>query len=152
MLHARQLDSRPARVPNPRSARAATHRRIVKKSKARYTGIWRTTIALGCMLTLLMGYVVLTSNLTGLSYAVAKAQRDRESLLEETMRLDDRIAALRSDDRLATMAARLGMREPQQFAVVHVRAPQVAATNGQSHLAVLPSLAGFFLPAVPRQR
>ena len=42
------------------------------------------------------------------------------------MRLDDRIAALRSDDRLAQLAARLGMREPQVLAVVRIAPTRVA--------------------------
>ena len=41
---------------------------------------------------------------------MARAAAQREALQEETMRLDDQIAALRSDDRLAELAARLGMR------------------------------------------
>ena len=38
----------------------------------------------------------------------------------ESMRLDDQIAALRSDERLSIIAARLGMHEPERFAVVRV--------------------------------
>ena len=108
-----RLVERPPRLRNPRTVRAATQRRIVRKSRARYTGVGRVFTGLIGVLVLLMGYVVLTSSLTGLSYAVATARADREALQEETMRLDDRIAALRSDDRLAAIAARLGMREPQ---------------------------------------
>jgi hypothetical protein len=71
-------------------------------------------------------------------------------LQEETIRLDDRIAALRSDDRLATLAARLGMRDPQQFAVVRVQPPHVARV--ETRFPVLSSLAGFFAPAVTRKQ
>ena len=48
------------------------------------------------------------------------------------MRLDDRIAALRSDERLAALAARLGMREPQRFAVVRLAAPQPSLDRPRS--------------------
>ena len=97
-----------------------------------------------------MLYVMLTSNLTGLSYAVAREAGRREALQEETMRLDDRIAALRSDDRLAALAARMGIREPQQLAVVRIEAPHVARLP--SRFPVLSSLAGLFMPAIrPRQ-
>ena len=65
------------------------------------------------------------------------------------MRLDDRIAALRSDDRLAALAAKLGMREPQQLAVVTTRA--VARRTRKPAFPVLSSLAGFFAPAVAAQ-
>jgi hypothetical protein len=139
----------PARARNPRSARAATQRRIVKKSRARYTTIVQVSLVVGALMTILMAYVVLTSSMTGLSYAVANAKHEREALQEESMRLDDRIAALRSDDRLSALAARLNMHEPQRYAVVHVPAPQVADDR---HLAVISSLAGFLMPAVARQQ
>ena len=149
MIQPRYLE-RPARVPNPRTARAATQRRIVKKSRARYTTIVHVATVVGALMTVLMAYVVLTSSMTGLSYAVANAKHEREALQEETMRLDDRIATLRSDDRLAAVAAKLGMREPQRFAVVTVPAPHPAADD--RHLAVISSLAGFLVPAVAEQQ
>lgn len=110
----------------------------------------RVSTALTCILVLLMGYVVLTSSLTGLSYAVAKARAQREALQEETMRLDDRIAALRSDDRLSELAARLGMREPASFAVVRIAPPRIARTPPR--FPVLSSLAGFFVPGITHQQ
>ena len=114
MIQPRYFEQR-SRIPNPRAARTATHRRIVRKSRARYVGVARVSAVLFFALVLLMGYVVLTSSLTGLSYAVGHESAKREALQEETMRLDDRIEALRSDDRLAALAAKLGMREPQQL-------------------------------------
>jgi hypothetical protein len=146
-----QAKPQPQRIANPRSSRAATSSRIARNERARYTGIVRVSIALGSMAALLMLYVMLTSNLTGLTYAVAHAQHQKEALLEENNRLDDQIAALRSDDRLSALAARLGMHEPQRFALVKLGTPAVA--DARPHLAVLSSLAGFFMPAtVARQR
>ncbi|HYL27504.1 MAG TPA: hypothetical protein VEW74_06685, partial [Candidatus Nitrosotalea sp.] len=141
---------RPSRIANPRTVRAATQRRIVRKSRARYVGVARVSVALLGILLLLMTYVLLTSNLTGLSYAVAKASAQREALQEETTRLDDRIAALRSDDRLAQLAARLGMREPAALAVVRIEPVRVA--HVRSSFPVLSSLAGLFVPALTRQQ
>jgi cell division protein FtsL len=149
MLAPRRFE-RPARIANPRTIRAATERRIVRKSRARYTGVARAFTTLTCVLALLMSYVVLTSSLTGASYAVGKARAQREALQEETMRLDDRIAALRSDDRLAELAARMGMREPQVFAVVRIDPPRVARLRPR--FPMLSSLAGFFMPAVTHQQ
>ncbi|MGA2759326.1 MAG: hypothetical protein ABSF08_03255 [Candidatus Cybelea sp.] len=143
---ASQSFERSSRIENPRTVRNATAARKVRASRARYTTLTRVFAVLLCVLTLVMGYVVLTSSLTGLSYAVARAAAQREALQEETMRLDDQIAALRSDDRLAEMAARLGMRQPQRFAVVREEEPRVARAG--SHFPLLSSLAGFLVPAV----
>ncbi|HXB83182.1 MAG TPA: hypothetical protein VNU22_07525 [Candidatus Acidoferrum sp.] len=145
MIAARSYERSP-RIANPRTVRAATARRMGRTSRARYTTLVRMLAVLLCILALLMGYVVLTSSRTGLSYAVARAAAQREALQEETMRLDDRIAALRSDDRLAELAARLGMRPPQRFAVVREDEPRIARAG--SHFRLLSSLAGFLVPAV----
>jgi hypothetical protein len=120
------------------------------KSRARYSNITRVSAAIGGLLFLFMIYVLLTSTLTGLSYAVAKARHQRETVQEETMRLDDQIAALRSDDRLSAVAARLKMIEPERFAVIRLSRPPIALDRPR--VAVLSSLAGFFIPAVTRQR
>ncbi len=99
---------------------------------------------------LLMSYVVLMSSLTGLSYAISSVKAQREALQEETMRLDDRISALRSDDRLAGLAARLGMSEPQRFAVIRLQPVHVAV-----HARPFPlfsSLAGLFVSTVARRQ
>lgn len=129
MIQPQYIDSQP-RIRNPRSARTATKTRIVKNSRARYNAIFRVCVALSAVLVLLLGYVMLTSNVTSLSYTVAKAHQQRNDLQLETARLDDRIAALRSDERLARVATKLGMHEPQQFAVVQLGLPPVANDNG----------------------
>ncbi|MGB6601335.1 MAG: hypothetical protein WBE77_09660 [Candidatus Cybelea sp.] len=147
-----RLFEHPVRIRNPRTVRAATQRRIVRKSRARYMSLGRVLSALGVVLLLLMAYVVLTSSLTGLSYAVASARAQREALQEETMRLDDRISALRADDRLAILAARMGMREPESLAVVRIVQPRPAVARMPSKFPMLSSLAGFFMPATARQQ
>jgi hypothetical protein len=145
-----RLIERSPRIRNPRTVRAATQRRIVRTSRARYTGVVRIVAVSAGVLALLMGYVLLTSSLTGLSYAVATARADREALQEETMRLDDRISALRSDDRLSAIAARLGMHEPQALAVVRIEAPPIA--RERPRFPELSSLAGLFAPAAARRQ
>jgi hypothetical protein len=140
---------RSSHVANPRTVRNATARRKIRASRARYTTLVRVFAVLLCVLAFVMGYVVLTSSLTGLSYAVARASSQREALQEETILLDDQIAALRSDDRLAVLAARLGMRQPQRFAVVREEEPRAARAG--SHFPLLSSLAGFLVPAVAAQ-
>ncbi len=148
MLAPRLLE-RPSRIPNPRTVRAATKRRIVRNSRARYEGVGRIMASLMVVLALLMSYVVLTSSFTGRSYAVAKASAQREALQEETMRLDDRLSSLRSDDRLAGLAAQMGMREPQRFAVVRIEPPRIA--RARARFPMLSSLAGFFVPAIAHE-
>ncbi|MBV8600839.1 MAG: hypothetical protein JO359_04655, partial [Candidatus Eremiobacteraeota bacterium] len=74
-----------------------------------------------------MLYVMLTANLTGLNYAIGHAEAERGSLQEEMQRLDDQIAHLESRERLATIAAKLGMREPQRYEVVTIPEPAAEA-------------------------
>lgn len=128
----------PARIRNPRSARTATQTRIVKNNRARYGGLLRVSAAIGSVLVALLAYVMLISNVTSLSYAVAKAQQQRTALQEETARLDDRLSTLESDDRLARVAAKLGMKDPQSFAVVQLEPPSRVAS---SHFPVFDSIA-----------
>jgi hypothetical protein len=142
LVQPRQLE-RKHRIANPRTARNATHRRIDKKSRVRYAALLRVSGVLTIVLAFLMGYVVLTSNLTGLSYAVANAKHERAELQAETARLDDRIAALSSDDRLAALAAKLNMSEPQHFAVVAL--PPAAQPPQERHIAAFSSLAGMLM-------
>jgi hypothetical protein len=149
VIQPRALPQQRPRVSNPRVARAATQRRAVRKSRARYTDCLRAGRVIGVLLVAFMSYVVLTSSLTGLSYAVASAERQKENVQLESMRLDSKIAALESDDRLSALAAKLGMRDPDRFAVV--RLPQQRPAADRSHVAVLSSLAGMFLPAVGRR-
>jgi cell division protein FtsL len=130
------------RIPNPRSARTATQKRIVKNARARYRAILRIGMVLTIVLAALMGYVMLTSNETSLSYALEKAQARRAKLEEVNAHLDDRVAELESDQRLAAVAAKLGMREPEQFALV--RLPKPAPDEAYSRFPVFASIAGFF--------
>lgn len=146
MIAAARANERPARIERPRSVRNATHRRKTRAARLRHASIMRVLGGVFAISTLLMAYVVLTSSLTGLSYAVARASAQREALQEQTIRLEDRVDALRSDGRLADIAVRLGMREPQRFAVVHLDVPRVAVAR--SHFPILSSLAGFLAPAI----
>ncbi len=131
------------RIPNPRTARNATQKRIVKSSRARYGALTRVGAVLTLVLTGLMAYVMLTSNVTSLTYAVAKAHHQRDILQQQSARLDDQIASARSDERLAVMARKLQMSDPQLFAIVRL-APEQLAT---SHLAVIDSIASWFSSA-----
>ena len=141
MLAQPRQDTRP-RISNVRTAKHATQRRISRKERARYAGLFRFCAVLAVALTLVMCYVMLTARLTSLNYAVAKAERERATLQAQTARLDDQLAALRSDDRLANVAAKLHMQDPQQFAVVTL--PPAVQPDDRSHLAFLSGLANLF--------
>ncbi|MDE2482584.1 MAG: hypothetical protein KGN02_10380 [bacterium] len=141
-----QVERARPRIANPRSARSATETRIVKNNRARYASLLRVGAVLTLLLGGLLGYVMLTSNVTSLSYAVGKAQAQRAALQEETARLDDRIAMLESDERLARIAAKLDMHQPEQFSLVRLdNAPHVANGN----FPVLNSIAGWFGGGAP---
>ena len=53
-----------------------------------------------------------------LNYELGKEAQVRARLTDQTTRLDDQIARLESRERLARVAAALGMREPESFAAV----------------------------------
>ena len=127
---------------NVRSAKEATQRRVSRAARARYAALLRfcfgLALALGCFLL----YVTLTARITSLNYAIGRAERERLTLQAQTNRLDDEIAQLRSDERLARVAEQLHMQEPQQFAIVLL--PPPAAKRDRSHLAFLSGLTTLF--------
>jgi len=97
----------------------------------------RMTLMVVVVLAPIMGYVLLMSNLTALNYALAQANAQKLDLQEETMRLDDRIAALESRDRLAAVAAKLKMHDPPIYAVVDVPRPVATPVSGIAFLGSL---------------
>ena len=140
MIAQRQLESRP-RIRNPRTAHAATQTRRKKTSQQRYAFMGRFVFCLSAVVVLLMGYVMLMANLTSLNYAVARAESQRVALQDQTARLDDRIAMLRSQERLASIANKLGMHDAAQYAIVQL--PAAAKPVQPSRLAVLSTLGGW---------
>ncbi len=144
MIAQRQMAPNP-RAGNVRSARGATQARRKKNAGQRYAHLGRFVAGLAIVVILLMGYVTLMANVTSLNYALARAERQRVGLQDQTARLDDRIAALRSQDRLAGIAARLGMVDAQQYAIVQL--PQPRSGLRQPRLAVLSALGGWLAPA-----
>jgi hypothetical protein len=132
----------PQRVTKVRTAKHATERRVKRKARARNAPVMQFCAALCAGLCLLMLYVMLTARLTSLNYAVARAQRERAQLQGEVARLDDRLATLRSDERLGAIAVKLHMHEPQTFAMVTL--PHEATTHERSRLAFLAGIAGIF--------
>jgi cell division protein FtsL len=129
------------RVSHPRTAKQATQRRVSHKARARYSMLFTFCVVLVAALSLAMLYVTLTSKLTSLSYAYARAERQRATLQAQAARLDDELAALHADDRLARLATRLHMVDPQQFALIDLPRPAVHRAD-TPRLALLSGLAG----------
>jgi hypothetical protein len=115
--------------------REATRRRT-RRARSRLNAPIVTVVAVvvGVLVPMLL-YVALTSRLTSSSYALAREQNERSALLEETQRLDDRIARLRSPERLAAIASKLKMHDPGVYAVVRV--PEAKAQPRASGFAFL---------------
>ena len=111
-------------MPRRKRARRAHARRI------RYAKCIRVLAVLAIAVAPVMVYVMLTSNLTGLNYAISQAQHDRAQIQDDVQQLDDRIAHLESRERLQQIAIKLGMREPQKYEIVSLpAAPQPRPKN-----------------------
>jgi hypothetical protein len=115
-------------------ARDAARRRARRTRLRGYGMLARITLGVAVVLAPIMLYVLLMGNLTALNYSLAQANAHRLELQEETMRLDDRIAALESRDRLAVIAARLHLHDPQRYAVVDLPRPAPPPPSGIAFL------------------
>ena len=127
--------------PPPRKqllARDASRRRVRRTRLKGYAMLGRIVGVLTVVFALMLSYVMLMANLTSLNYALGHASATRLGLLDETTRLDDQIAHLRSRERLADVAAKLHMHDPKTFAVVAL--PRPAASPPPSGIAFLGAL------------
>ncbi|MGH7661423.1 MAG: hypothetical protein ACRENA_10995, partial [Vulcanimicrobiaceae bacterium] len=104
------------RVSRPRVAVHATRRRRRRALQLHYGASGKVLIVLALVLAPVMLYVLLTTGLTSMNYQLAAAEAQKAQLTGEVQRLDDRIAYLDSRERLAQIAAKLGMRDPTQYA------------------------------------
>jgi hypothetical protein len=120
--------------PHPRHVergRSATRRRLRRAHRRSYVAFFRVGAVAALFVVPLMLYVMLTANLTSLNYKLARVELQKLALQAETMRQDDRIAKLESRERLAALAARLKMHDPQMYAVVSL--PQAPPAPGPGH-------------------
>jgi hypothetical protein len=111
----------PRRVVHVRAATIRRVRRTRRRMRAPVLALLSLTLV---ALLPLLGYVTLTSHLTSLNYALVHTDLKRTALLEETQRLDERIARLQSPDRLAALAGKLKLHDPHVYAVVRVPEPK----------------------------
>jgi cell division protein FtsL len=118
-----QLDDFVAPRAGTRAGRNAARMRRSRTRRLRYRGIVRILVVLGALTLLVVFYLGLAANVMRLNYELGKVKQERAQLIDQTSRLDDQIARLESRERLAQVAARLGMREPATFAAVVLPAP-----------------------------
>ncbi len=104
--------------------RAATVRRVRRTRRRVHRPVFAVISLAVLLLVMALGYVTGTSNITSLNYAVSRSAHERATLIEETQRLDDRIARLKSPERLAQLATQLKMSDPHVYAVVPVPEPK----------------------------
>lgn len=131
----------PAQQQRPRvqeRAREAARRRTRRQRLNGYAMLARICAITGILLAPVMLYVLLMGRLTALNYTLEKVMHDRTLLQEDSQRLDDRIARLKSPEHLAQLAAQLRMHDPHVYAVVDVPLP--AATPLPSGIAFLGAL------------
>jgi hypothetical protein len=129
--------------PQPRRhvrARDAARRRARRRQFHGYGMLARIALGLVAASAPVMLYVMLTANLTGLSFSLEHLNQQKVELQAETQRLDDRIAQLESRDRLAAVAAKLKMHDPGPTAYAVVELPRPAAPAAPGGIAFLGSL------------
>ena len=136
MIAPRELPQPPPR--KQQLARDASRRRVRRSRMQGYAMLGRIVGVLAIVFALMLSYVMLMANLTSLNYALGRASATRLGLLDETTRLDDQIAHLRSRERLADVAAKLHMHDPKTFAVVGL--PHPVASPPPSGIAFLGAL------------
>ncbi|HEV3086224.1 MAG TPA: hypothetical protein VGX96_03280 [Candidatus Elarobacter sp.] len=104
--------------------RHATKRRTRRTRRRMHRPVLAVVTLAIAVLVPLLAYVALTASLTSLNYALSRAEHDRTALVEETQRLDERLARLQSPERLAALAAKLKLHDPHVYAVVRVPEPK----------------------------
>ena len=117
MIAAQRAVPEPRRIVYVRDATIQRQRRTRRRMRAPVLAMLTLTLA---ALVPLLAYVTLTANLTSLNYALARTDTERMALLEDSQRLDERIARLQSPDRLAALAGKLKLHDPHVYAVVRV--------------------------------
>jgi len=135
----------PAAEPtHPRMRLASTgSRRRARTSRLQHAAFFRVVVIAVAVTGFVMSYLTLTAALTRTNYQVVRAERERIALQDETLQLDDRLARLRSRDRLADLATKLGMKDASAYAVVEIPRPAASPAPDRSGIAFFPSLAGW---------
>ena len=125
MISAQRVAPQPA--PDLRRidrARHAAQRRTRRTRRRLHRPVFAVAMLALVLLLPLLGYVTLTANVTSLSFALVRSERERTALSNDAQRLDDKIARLQSPERLAALAAKLRLHDPHVYAVVRIPEPK----------------------------
>ncbi|MGH7708253.1 MAG: hypothetical protein ACREM6_10060 [Vulcanimicrobiaceae bacterium] len=125
-----------------RAGRNATERRRGYAAAVRYAAIVRVLIVVAVVTVCVMAYLMLLARATQLNYELVRVNHEQRALRSQTRRLDDQLANLKSRDRLAKIAAQLGLVEPRTFIVLDMPPPHVADRRSPG-LAFLSSVTGW---------
>ncbi len=117
-----------------RAGRTAVSGRRAHARWLRYASLWRIFATVAALTLAVVIYLGLMANVTRMNYDLAKRLALRAGLIDETSRLDDRIARLSSRERLGLLAAKLGMGEPQTFAAIALPLQPAATGHGLAFL------------------
>jgi hypothetical protein len=126
-----------------RAGRIAVLGRRKAGVRRRYRSLIGACVWITAVTAVVMAYLMLLANISHLHYELAQANSKRAELQDLTMRLDDKIAHLRSRDRLASLAGQLGMHDPAAYAVVRLPQTPIAAENRRGGLAFLSAITGW---------
>ena len=121
----------PLEEPRPRTGtragRSAVSRRRARTWRLRYAGLYRMFATAGALTVAVVFYLALMANVTRMNYELTRSVREKAELVDRAARLEDRIAQLDSRERLAKIAAHLGLREPETFAQIVLPPPRPQA-------------------------
>jgi ABC-type Fe3+ transport system permease subunit len=122
MIAQRLLVEEEYHVTRSRAARGAAERRRARTKRMRYAMTVRIAAIVGTLTACVVVYLALMGNVERINYELARADRERAVLVEKSTQLDDTLARLRSRERLARVAASLGMHESQTFVSISLPA------------------------------
>jgi cell division protein FtsL len=130
----------PDEIPSPRTGtragRAAVRRRRGIRKRNRYLLLGRIVVTVSVLTVTIGLYLALMANVTRMNYTLSENAQTEATLTDQSARLADEISRLGSRERLAVIAARLGMHESQRFAEVSL--PVRHDIERSSGIALLP--------------
>jgi hypothetical protein len=134
----------PASTVGGRAGRIAVIGRRKAGVRRRYRALVCVCTRITAITAVVMMYLTLLADVSHLHYELVQAEERRAELQDLTMRLDDKVARLRSRDRLALVAGELGMRDPGAYAVVRLPSSPVVAERGHrlAFLSIVSAITG----------